>query len=347
MNEKIRKMFSIETGFRLKNIIEFFKPTCIALKKDEKKIMFLDAASYNNLGDQAISYAMSLFLKSEFNDYKYIEVSERKIIRNIKYIKRKINNDDIICLSGGGNMGNLYPRYEAIRRIIIKAFPNNKIIIFPQTIDYEADKYGKKELNRSKRIYNKHKKLVVCAREEKSYKIMKDIYNNVILVPDIVLFLINKINIEKKSTNNVGVCLRNDKESIIDINNKKEIEKISNKKNISTLSNEKFIDCKNRKDIIYNKLKEFNDCKYVITDRLHGMIFSSIVNTPCIAIDNSNKKVSGVYEVAKDSLKNVKLYDKNKEKINSLIRTMENSEIQECNDADFEKLINAIRKDTI
>lgn len=161
--------------------------------------MFLDAASYNNLGDQAIAYAMSEFLKNEFKDYKYIEVSDNEIVRNIKYIRKNTNSKDIICLTGGGNMGTLYPRYEAIRRMIIKNFPNNKIVIFPQTIDYENNKYGKKEFEKSKKIYNKHRKLLICARENRSYKIMKEAYNNVILVPDIVLYLIGRIrlNIEK------------------------------------------------------------------------------------------------------------------------------------------------------
>ena len=33
----------------------------------------------------------------------------------------------------------------------------------------------------------------------------------------------------------------------------------------------------------------------LVTDRLHGMIFSYLVGTPCIVLDNKTKKVSGVY----------------------------------------------------
>ena len=56
-------------------------------------------------------------------------------------------------------MGVLYQRYEAIRRMIIKNFPNNKIIIFPQTIDYGKTRYGDREFKRAKEIYNNHKNL--------------------------------------------------------------------------------------------------------------------------------------------------------------------------------------------
>ena len=40
----------------------------------------------------------------------------------------------------------------------------------------------------------------------------------------------------------------------------------------------------------------FKKSKVVVTDRLHGMIFCAITKTPCVAIDNSNHKISGVYD---------------------------------------------------
>jgi len=343
MKEKFKKLFSIENRFKLKNWQEKLKKPTIKLNKNEKKIMFLDAASYNNLGDQAIAYAMSEFLKNEFKDYKYIEVSDNEIVRNIKYIRKNTNSKDIICLTGGGNMGTIYPRYEAIRRMIIKNFPNNKIVIFPQTIDYENNKYGKKEFEKSKKIYNKHRKLLICARENRSYKIMKEAYNNVILVPDIVLYLIGRIRLNIEKNDKTGICLRGDKESILSQNIINAIRKIPDKKNITTLSNEKYINKDVRKKKIYNKLKEFGECKYVITDRLHGMIFSSIVNVPCIAIDNSNKKISGVYNMARDNLKNVILYKKC-ENIEKTIQQIKNKKIK-SEEVDFKELIINIRKE--
>ena len=44
------------------------------------------------------------------------------------------------------------------------------------------------------------------------------------------------------------------------------------------------------------KLLEFSRAKLIITDRLHGMIFAALAETPCIALDNLSKKVSGVYQ---------------------------------------------------
>ena len=39
-----------------------------------------------------------------------------------------------------------------------------------------------------------------------------------------------------------------------------------------------------------SKLKEFAECETVVTDRLHGMIFSYITSTPCLAVSNSTGK---------------------------------------------------------
>ena len=50
------------------------------------------------------------------------------------------------------------------------------------------------------------------------------------------------------------------------------------------------------KEELNKLLTLFKTSKIVITDRLHGMILSAITNTPCIAINNSNGKVAGVYE---------------------------------------------------
>ena len=49
-------------------------------------------------------------------------------------------------------------------------------------------------------------------------------------------------------------------------------------------------------------LKQIKKSKLLITDRLHGMIFAVITNTPCIAFANKSGKVKGVYNwISKDN----------------------------------------------
>ena len=67
----------------------------------------------------------------------------------------------------------------------------------------------------------------------------------------------------------------------------------------------------NREKELLKLIELISHSGFVVTDRLHGMIMSIISGTPCIALDNSSKKVSGVYEFIKD-ISTVKLIkDKN------------------------------------
>ena len=51
-----------------------------------------------------------------------------------------------------------------------------------------------------------------------------------------------------------------------------------------------------RKDVIRKKIQEFSNAKLVITDRLHGMIYSAISSTPCIVLGNNHHKIKDSYE---------------------------------------------------
>lgn len=348
----IKKILPMEANLEFKNITEYLKTANIDVPQvtSKSRVFLLDAASYNNLGDQAITYAISLFLRDLFGEDCYFEISERDLLRNLKYLKKTIRTKDVLCLNGGGNMGNLYPRYEALRRKVIKTFPNNKVIIFPQTIDYENDLYGKRELERSRKIYNRHEHLVVCAREESSYEIMCRLYNNVMLFPDIVFYLKGKIKLSTRENcgRRIGICFRKDKEGLIPDKMIQKTQEILLKEkfsitNISTISsrNEPIKTNKIRVAEITNKLNEFNQFDCIITDRLHGMIFSTLADVPCIAVDNKNHKVAGVYKMLKDDFPsgNVELIELDKVDLIQVVRKVTLCENNGCcMDGKFRKL---------
>ena len=62
------------------------------------------------------------------------------------------------------------------------------------------------------------------------------------------------------------------------------------------LSEGNFYDEKYLVDKFNEILDLFGRYKLVVTDRLHGMIFSFITETPCIAMRNYNHKVESFYE---------------------------------------------------
>lgn len=297
----LKKTIPLELNFRLRNIIKLMKtkqPEFSEEISETNNIYFLDAPEYSNIGDQAIAYAMRKFMTYLYPDTLQFEICENEFAEYFQWLKKNIKSKDIICLNGGGNMGVLYPKYEAIRRQIIKNFPNNRIVIFPQTIDYGDTFYGKRELNRAKKVYGAHANLILSAREENSHQQMLSYFpnNKVVLCPDIVCFLDYSNFSNSKEKSRVGICLRDDYEGVF---NKEEKEIILDQfEDIDLLSTTPnyngMINNFNRKDVVEKKLLEFSQYSLIITDRLHGMIFSHIVNTSCIALPNSNGKVEGV-----------------------------------------------------
>lgn len=296
----LKHIFPIELNYKLRHICEWNQDKQLYLEPwadgNRKRVFFLDAPSYGNIGDQAIAYAMESFISKILPDYIQIEITEDKLPSYITWLKNEIKEKDIICLTGGGNMGVKYQRYESVRRLVLKTFPNNPIVIFPQTFDYGSDFYSRKELMRAESIYGNVSKLVLCARDEESFEKMRESFPNVkvIFCPDIVLTLDYRDHFER--TEDIGICLRNDSEHVLSEDKMQKLyDMYSGYVALSTTySDDVPLNYNNRREAVEIKLQEFGSKKIIITDRLHGMIFAFITGTPVIALPNSNGKVERV-----------------------------------------------------
>lgn len=261
-----------------------------------RSIILMGAPEYNNLGDLAIAYATKKYVENNF-DIPFIEVTEREIDYKLDEVKKYIRNDDVLLLQGGGNLGDVYFDQQRIRKKIISTFLHNKLILMPQTMYFSENAEGRKALTETAELFKKSPNLIMFAREQFSYEKMKNAFQNkVYMVPDIVLSLPSKRYKEKR--NGVGLCIRNDKEGAL---NSSEFEYIISKVEkifkevctIDTIAKEN-IHIENRESQLENVWREFSQKKLIITDRLHGVIFAVITNTPCIALANNNKKVQGI-----------------------------------------------------
>lgn len=274
----------------------FQKKSDIDASDKKKKIWFLDAPAYGNLGDQAIAYAICKFCHNIFPDAQFFEFQEYNVIQYLSWLKLTIKAGDLIVLQGGGNLGNLYPRYEFVRRTIIKSFPHNRIVVFPQSVYFSNDKVGKQEIAAARKTYATNRNLIIFARDSKSFQEMKKAFpeTHIEICPDIVFSLNGTVSAENRS--GIGVCMRDDKERMISSEQtKKIIEQLSRNKAIvrkfdTAVNAEKPIIGEYRERLVISKLKEFAECETVVTDRLHGMIFSYVTSTPCVAVSNSTGK---------------------------------------------------------
>lgn len=263
-----------------------------------KRAIIFGIPHHGNLGDNAIAMTEEKFLKDNLKGYDIYTVPERNLHLCADKLKKYIKPDDVLFMHGGGNIGDTYERPEKGRRKVIQNFPNNKIIIFPQTVYYSDTDLGRKELEISKEIYNNHPDLTMIAREEKSYEFMKKHFTNakIILTTDIVMYL-DKTDLSKKREGAI-LALRTDREKVFTETNKIEAENIVKKyydkisitdTNIRDINNNIFET--EREAILDEKFAEFQTAELAITDRLHGMIFATITSTPCVAFTNFNFKI--------------------------------------------------------
>ena len=175
---------------------------------------------------------------------------------------------------------------------------------------------GEDKMKKSAAVYNKHKYLKICAREKISYELVCNLYNDVVLMPDMVLSM-NESNQESVRSGCL-LCLRNDIEKTLDLKeSNKYLDELKELFHgavcITDTDSSDCIPIENRNAAINEKLDEFRSAELVVTDRLHGMIFSAITGTPCIVLNSKSHKITGCYEWIKH-LDYITLY-KDKESI--------------------------------
>lgn len=262
---------------------------------------YIGTPYYGNLGDQQIRTSSLEFLKKHGRNV--VEIDYRLYYRLKMHSFKNIKT---IILQGGGNLGDVYLSDEFLRDDVVRCFKDKKIIIFPQTLYYQ-DKSKNGEMDTTINIFSKHPNLTIVARELISYEEMKKIFNKnkVILAPDIVLSSDYSKKYKFKRKSQVLFLVRNDIEKNISTEYLKYLEGFFKQKykiiRDDTDKGYNVFDIARNCEL--NKIfKKIAKSKLVITDRLHGMIFCAITNTPCIVMSNYNHKIKSTYN---DWLKNV------------------------------------------
>lgn len=277
------------------------------------KIFYIGVPVHNNLGDLAQYYCIKLWLKNNYGNYSIIEINDHLTVTNYKSlintIKNNITADDFFVFQSGyrtTDVANFEGEYA--HQKILKNF-TNKVLVFPQTVNFETHK----ESLRSAKAYKANNNYLFLARDEISFKSASDLYdkNRVMLYPDIVTSLIGNCNLYNQNQDRDGIllCLRNDDEKLYSsAEYAKLIEKIKTLTNIiditDTNSDKNFeLDRSLTESEISKKLEQFSHYKLIITDRYHGTIFSLVSNTTVIVLNSTDHKLSsgvkwfkGVYD---------------------------------------------------
>lgn len=301
MLEKIKKKIRLWKKWLLQDF--FFIEQIIKTSGSEKRIILLDTANHDNLGDHAIAMAERVFAKEYLPEYGIIEIPGGNILRHTGLYKILIRKTDVLTIAGGGFLGSLWPFEERIVQCILKNFQGNKVVIFPQTFFVEEQDRTFMDLHPG---YLNHPNLLICLRDEASYKrmcfLMPTLQDNLMYMPDMVCGL--TFNIHNGIRRGIAVCFREDIECVRTKDEQAKLNNILKKlhepiESISMIENE-FVAPRDREKRVNAKLESIASKKLLITDRLHAMLFAALTGTPCIAMNNRSGKVQGGYQWIKD-----------------------------------------------
>lgn len=147
-----------------------------------------DLPYHNNIGDLLIWEGEVSFLRNI--QYRCLDEASKDTCTF-----PSLSAHTVILLHGGGNFGDVWRDMQDFRLAVMKRYPDNKIIIFPQTVFYE----NKALIKEDARIMGQHKNLTICARDRVSYELLKEYFSNkILLVPDMA-FCIPPMQLKKYS----------------------------------------------------------------------------------------------------------------------------------------------------
>ena len=149
----------------------------------DNNYVLLDVPYYTNIGDTLIWEGTKHFLKNIPHKCLYTASVETH-----KHCPLPPNT--IILMQGGGNFGDLWRRHQDLRLEVIKSYPNNKIIILPQTVFYK----DRNVFEEDAKIFNAHKNLHICARDTLSLEyLQQSLTCNLLLVSDMAFCITNGV----------------------------------------------------------------------------------------------------------------------------------------------------------
>ncbi len=300
MNNKIHMINkSIEVCERLVSEVA----SLLCCQRKQKQVAFLvSTPTHGNLGDHAIVYAQKAFLFDLGYTGGITEMTKRDYFRLRSVLGRIVRETTLVVIDGGGNVGTLWPEESDKMNDVVTRFSKNPIAIFPQTAFFEDSPFGEECRRGVADVYAKNANLLFFSRDRATYEVMGEMVPSLrnLYVPDIVLYL----DESRDGTVRDGalLCLRADRERVTGeggskaISSALEVRGLSVREISTVVDEPSYIDAKNRDAVLEAKWEEFRSAEIVVTDRLHGMIFSAITGTPCVALDNVSRKVSQGYE---------------------------------------------------
>ena len=246
-------------------------------------------------------------VKNQYPEYDFIsfEVSSQSDFDYSNLflaIRDKLMQKDIVLIQSGMHLTDVYKNEQNLLRQALIVFRRNKVVILPQTMFYLSDENKKNFLS----YMGKFDNVMLYAREQHTFNEAKKYFktDRIAMCPDVVHSLIGRFRQYNFERDGILVCKRKDDNDIL-ISSDELKEKLDDLQmkiewmdtDLEVLPAELKMDTEG---ILSNIISEISKYKLVITDRLHGTIFSLIANTPVLLIGLRSDKVQANYEWYKE-----------------------------------------------
>ena len=314
---------SIDTAARA-NISQRILSTLGQVIPQGADVVFIDYAVYPNVGDLLISQSVEHFFR----------INKNKIVmslckQNYSYFSPfNLHESTILVFQGGGNLGDLFPSHETMRHSLLEKLPKQRAVILPQTVYFQ----NKQNMHAAARRYAANKNLTIIARDAVSEQILSKYFSNDVKCAPDTAHLLQGLLPRRHTCRETLYFLRSDQlpyshDELRSLNRfqnqywcdwpeflskfeKSAIKCSSKLLQVPSLARGNIE--RRAWNIVRNYLtskasKMFSSYSQVVTNRLHGLIFAIISDTPVDVVESGYGKTSAYVETWLSKMSSVRL----------------------------------------
>lgn len=271
-------------------------------------VALLDFQDHGNVGDSAIWLGQLAALRARgIAQPRYVATAATYDPLEL----RRVLEDGVILLSGGGNFGDVWPRHQELRERILHDFPERRIVQLPQSIEFRSEAAR----NAARRIIAGHRDFTLLVRSERALGMARQFDAPSALCPDLALRLSPVARTPREHDRFVWLR-RTDQESLgtnppapadveafdwieePPIGARRMVRWLHDRPRALSLLGPRTGRLYERlaRARVHRGVRLLSRGRGVITDRLHAHILSLMAGIPHCVLDNSYGKVKAVYE---------------------------------------------------
>jgi exopolysaccharide biosynthesis predicted pyruvyltransferase EpsI len=264
----------------------------------ESPYALVDVPNHANVGDSAIFLGALAWLEDigapppsyVCDTYSYSEPDLRQHVPH-----------GTILINGGGNLGDVWTRHQALRQRVVSDFPGHRIVQLPQTIHFQSAT----ALETAAALFSRHKDLTIVARDRVSFDLASaGLRCRALLAPDNA-FALGPIVRPVAPSQDVVWLVREDKESS-SLPVPGGVQPMDWLRDDATilLRLERWLRARETGVRLRNRLRRrlaservargcvmLSQGRMVVTDRLHAHILCLMMGIPHVLLDNNYGKI--------------------------------------------------------